>query len=203
MRQEKAKQVLRALTEIDDTYLEEAENFHSSKICPLRAAQAAAGLAAACLVLFVAVPQFLHRPVVQEGGGAIVQGGNPWQEVKTLAEALTGFSMKLPEAKEPYSAQSISVLDEQMISVAYTTSDQSEVGYTIRKAKGTENPSGDSAIYEESKELTIDGETVTLRGEQGNMRTAAWTRDGYAYSISTEAAVLTEKELLSLVREVR
>ena len=101
MKHKNAKTLLRALTEIDDKYIEEAEGFRKAKIRKLPSVAQITGLAAACLVLLVGIPQYLSNQVRTEQSGAVMQTGNPWQEVSSIeeAEALTGFGLVLPAPK--------------------------------------------------------------------------------------------------------
>lgn len=205
MKRQNAKKLLRALTEIDDKYIEEAEGFRKAKIRKLPAVAQITGLAAACLVLLVGIPQYLSNQVRTEQSGAVMQTGNPWQEVSSIeeAEALTGFGLVLPAPKAPYTAEVIRVLNREVISVAYMREDSGEIGYELRKEKGETDPSGDFNEYAETTEKRVDGINVTLRGENGRWSLATWTRDGYSYSVEAQANPMTEEELSELVKNVR
>ena len=205
MKRQNAKKLLRALTEIDDKYIEEAEGFRKAKIRKLPAVAQITGLAAACLVLLVGIPQYLSNQVRTEQSGAVMQTGNPWQEVSSIeeAEALTGFGLVLPAPKAPYTAVLIRVLNRELISVAYLREGSGEIGYELRKEKGASDPSGDVSEYAETKEKRVDGIRVTLRSENGRWSLATWTRDGYSSSVEAQAHPLTEEELSELVKTVR
>ena len=103
MKHKNAKTLLRALTEIDDKYIEEAERFRKAKIRKLPSAAQITGLAVACLVLVIGAPLYLRRQAETGQSGAVMQTGNPWQEVASVAEAeaLTGFGLVLPEPESP------------------------------------------------------------------------------------------------------
>ena len=205
MKRQNAKKLLRALTEIDDKYIEEAEGFRKAKIRKLPSVAQITGLAAACLVLLVGIPQYLSNQVRTEQSGAVMQTGTPWQEVASVAEAeaLTGFGLVLPEAEAPYTEVLIRVLNREVISVAYMREDSGEIGYELRKEKGETDPSGDFNEYAETTEKRVDGINVTLRGENGRWFLATWTRDGYSYSAEAQANPMTEEEMLKLVKTVR
>ena len=205
MKQRNAKTLLHALTEIDDKYLEEAERFRKAKIRSFPSAMQITGLAAACLVLLIGVPQYLRYQAGTEQTGAVMQTGNPWQEVSSVAEAeaLTGFGLVLPEPEAPYTEVLIRVLNREVISVAYMREDSGEIGYELRKEKGETDPSGDFNEYAETTEKRVDGINVTLRGENGRWFLATWTRDGYSYSAEAQANPMTEEELSELVKTVR
>lgn len=205
MKHKNAKTLLRALTEIDDKYIEEAERFRKAKIRKLPSAAQITGLAAACLVLVIGAPHYLRKQAGTEQSGAVMQTGNPWQEVASVAEAeaLTGFGLVLPEPKAPYTTEVIRVLNREVISVAYMREEDGEIGYELRKEKGELDPSGDFTEYAETKEKRVDGINVTLRGENGLWSLATWTRDGYSYSVEARANPMTEEELSELVKSVR
>ncbi|MFC2716217.1 MAG: DUF4367 domain-containing protein [Stomatobaculum longum] len=205
MKHKNAKTLLRALTEIDDKYIEEAERFRKAKIRKLPSAAQITGLAVACLVLVIGAPLYLRRQAETGQSGAVMQTGNPWQEVASVAEAeaLTGFGLVLPEPESPYTREVIRVLNREVISVAYMREDSGEIGYELRKEKGETDPSGDFTEYAETTEKRVDGINVTLRGENGRRFLATWTRDGYSYSVEAQANPMTEEELSELVKNVR
>lgn len=205
MKHKNAKTLLRALTEIDDRYIEEAERFRRAKIRKLPSAAQITGLAAACLVLVIGAPLYLRKQAGTEQSGAVMQTGTPWQEVASVAEAeaLTGFGLVLPAPKAPYTAEVIRVLNREVISVAYMREEDGEIGYELRKEKGETDPSGDVSEYAETTEKRVDGINVTLRGENGRWFLATWTRDGYSYSAEAQANPMTEEEMLKLVKTVR
>ena len=161
--------------------------------------------AAACLVLLIGVPQYLRYHAGTEQSGAVMQTGNPWQEVSSIeeAEALTGFGLVLPAPKAPYTAEVIRVLNREVISVTYMREEGGEIGYELRKEKGETDPSGDFNEYAETTEKRVDGINVTLRGENGRWFLATWTRDGYSYSVEAQAHPMTEEELSEPVKTVR
>lgn len=205
MKQKNAKTLLRALTEIDDKYIEEAEGFRKTKVRKLPSTAQITGLAAACLVLIIGIPQYLRYQAGTEQSGAVMQTGNPWQEVSSVEEAaaLTGFGIVLPAPEAPYTAEVIRVLNREVISVAYMREEGGEIGYELRKEKGASDPSGDFSEYTETTGRRVDGIPVTLRGENGRWSLAIWTRDGYSYSVEAQANPMTEEELSELVKNVR
>lgn len=156
-------------------------------------------------MLLIGVPQYLRYHAGTEQSGAVMQTGNPWQEVSSIeeAEALTGFGLVLSAPKAPYTAEVIRVLNREVISVAYMREEDGEIGYELRKEKGETDPSGDFTEYAETTEKRVDGINVTLRGENGRWFLATWTRDGYSYSVEAQANPMTEEELSELVKTVR
>ncbi|MDO5141838.1 MAG: stalk domain-containing protein [Eubacteriales bacterium] len=60
-----------------------------------------------------------------------------------------------------------------------------------------EDSSGDYNVYPQVE--TVDG--ITLKGENGSVRLALWTADGYTYAVSL-AQGATRREVLALVHEI-
>lgn len=83
--------------------------------------------------------------------------------------------------------------------------DFAEIDYTgdgqslsYRKAKGTEDISGDWNEYENEKQLTINGFDVLLKGNSEKYSLASWTDGTYAYALSFEQEV-TEEEITAII----
>lgn len=55
---------------------------------------------------------------------------------------------------------------------------------SYRKIKGDEDISGDYNVYDDVKEITAGGISVTVKGNGGIYYIAVWQKDGYSYSIS-------------------
>ena len=69
-----------------------------------------------------------------------------------------------------------------------------------RKSQGTEDNSGDYNVYAQNTETEVSGNTVTLKGENGDYTLAIWTDGQYAYSISVTAP-LSQEAFLALIGE--
>lgn len=108
---------------------------------------------------------------------------NPWTTCDTLDEAckIAGFDMKAPESLDGYKNRHISVLNQDLIEVGFSKSDDSsEIDF--RKGKDSD-VSGDYNEYESVEKVQIDGITVTFKGNNGTVKAAVWQTDGYGYSI--------------------
>lgn len=159
-----AKKILRALNDVDDSYIEEAADsvekiqpVHSRRIVKFRRAVMIAAAAAACFAALLAVRMLSWRagtaPRSSGSTGATEEDAaaapNPIAEVGSLAEAeaIAGFDLTLPDAEAPYTNAAYAVIDGTMIDVTYTD-DAGEVGLNIRKAPvtegGGENETADS-----------------------------------------------------------
>lgn len=108
---------------------------------------------------------------------------NPFTDYETLEEAVSavGFGFVVPDAIQGHEISLIQVLGENsMIQAIYG---EDEVDVLVRKAVGSDDISGDYNNYSQTGEKTVDGRTVTVKGENDRVMVALWTEGGYAYSI--------------------
>lgn len=133
---------------------------------------------------------------------------NPFTEVKTLAEAKksVGFAMSVPRTVSTnYPNRFIQVAPSlSMIEVSYYQGDAEEpnIGVTIRKAKSTENISGDYNQYTTTKKVRIGKQIIVLSGNDNKFNLATWTNGAYSYSVSYEDAV-AQATILRAVRNTK
>ena len=82
---------------------------------------------------------------LKENSAGITAKGRSVEEVESMQQAteITGFTMRIPEGKAPYTEKTISVIGEDMIEVAYSKEEPFAVGYSIRKARAEGDISGD------------------------------------------------------------
>ena len=141
---------------------------------------------------------------LKENSAGITAKGRSVEEVASMQQAteLTGFTMRVPEGKAPYTEKTISVIGEDMIEVAYSKEEPSAVGYSIRKARAEGDISGDYTEYTESKEVDSEGRKVTLKGEAGRYSVALWEENGFSYAVQAQEKPMTEEEILEIVKAV-
>ena len=139
---------------------------------------------------------------LKENSAGITAKGRSVEEVASMQQAteLTGFTMRIPEGKAPYTEKTISVIGEDMIEVAYSKEEPSAVGYSIRKARAEGDISGDYTEYTESKEVDSEGRKVTLKGEAGRYSLALWEENGFSYAVNAQEKPMTEEEILEIVK---
>ena len=130
---------------------------------------------------------------------------NPWVDCATLEDAarLAGFVMAVPDRIEGYPNTYIQAIEDYMIQVFYCVKDPGDGDRVLlRKGVGTEDISGDYGEYAENEVAALHGVVVTLKGEDGLVYTAVWTRDGYSYAISADAGMSREQieDLVELVK---
>ena len=117
---------------------------------------------------------------------------NPFTEYDTLAQAeeAAGFSLQMPDRVPNWmDSMRFRVADDTMIEVLIQGGDQE---LCIRKAPGDSDISGDFTIYAWTQTVDADGITLELRGNGDYARVAIWTRDGYTFSITTNADLTPE-----------
>jgi len=130
----------------------------------------------------------------------LMQIPNPFVDYETLEAAAkaAGFELKAPSSVKGFSEKLIQVCDGEMIQVIFLNGDDR---LFIRKAEGSEDISGDYNEYSDSRTVTVNGNSVTLRGDDGKVSTAIWTSGGYTYSVSFDTPV-SEDEMTGIIGQV-
>ena len=141
---------------------------------------------------------------LKENSAGITAKGRSVEEVESMQQAteLTGFTMRIPEGKAPYTEKTISVIGEDMIEVAYSKEEPFAVGYSIRKARAEGDISGDFTEYPDIREVDFEGRKVTLKGEAGACSLALWEENGFSYAVKAQEKPMTEEEILEIVKAV-
>lgn len=122
---------------------------------------------------------------------------NPVEECKSLdeAEEIAGFGISVPEGVEDSQECIISVINKELIEIQYTDADGNEI--CLRKAAGSEDISGDFSDYPEENTTQIGGNTVLLKGSDGNIMNATWTDGDYSYSVTCSG--LSEDQITGIL----
>ena len=120
---------------------------------------------------------------------------NPYVDYETLEEACeaAGVSLLLPDSIEGYERIDYQAIDGQMVNVIYTAADGSML--LIRKAKGSEDISGDYNEYEHNSEQTINDIDVQVRGNGDTLSAAVWYDNGEAYSMTVDRPMEKDRGL--------
>ena len=171
-------------------------------------------IAAACMVLFIR-SQMIAPKSGSPGSFALegTQGENSdgatmseWnvEEVDSLQKAkeLTGFDLRIPEGKEPFTKKTFTVIGDDMIDVRYSQEATSALGYDIRKARGEGDISGDYTKYAATQEVDLKARKVTLKGEAGTYSLALWEENGFSYAVRAGENPMTKEEILEIVGAV-
>lgn len=125
---------------------------------------------------------------------------NPFVDYDSLEAAAkaAGFELKAPSSVEGFSEKVIQVCNGEMIQVIFLSGDDR---LFIRKAEGSDDISGDYNEYSDNGTVTVDGNSVTLRGDDGKVSTAVWTSGKYTYSVSFDTPV-TEETMIALIGQI-
>lgn len=144
---------------------------------------------AACLAVVLVgaltLPSLFHgldEPDVLSPGGSIMQVSS----VEELGERV-GFEVNewncLPFQVEE---TTYTAYWQDVAEIVYSGEGQTAI---YRKGTGSEDVSGDYNIYETETEFSVDGTSVTLKGNGGAYTLAIWKDGDYAYSISTSVGM--------------
>ena len=141
---------------------------------------------------------------LKENSAGITAKGRSVEEVGSMQQAteLTGFTMRIPEGKAPYTEKTISVIGEDMIAVAYSKEEPFAVGYSVRKARAEGDISEDFTEYPDIREVDFEGRKVKLKGEAGTCSLALWEENGFSYAVKAQEKPMTEEEILEIVKAV-
>ena len=145
-----------------------------------------------------------------------VQIPNPIVEEESLDKAAEklGFSITLPEGFE---ASAVRTINGELLDV---TAAKEELNLSVRKAKGSEDVSGDYNQYAEEKQVLLsEGDSivleeadsastvtenekmVTLKGAEGKMSLAVWTDGEFAYAVHCDG--MDWEALCDLVNQIQ
>lgn len=124
----------------------------------------------------------------EAGGQAGAMVGNGMVEVDSLAELSKSIGFSVPEVKcIPFEVTSTVYTNgwNKFAQVEYQGKSQDEA-VLFRKARGTDDISGDYNTYSDVTEVTVNEVSVTLKGDDGQYKLAIWQQDGFAYSLNYE-----------------
>ena len=128
-----------------------------------------------------------------------VQIPNPLPEQETLADLAKtgGFDVTLPTLDKAYK-------ETAFIDISGTTADvrfaDGEDTIIFRKAKDSDDISGDNNTYKENKTITVKGVSVSVKGNDG-INIATWQKDGFNYSFSSDKA-MTQDALVKAIENL-
>ena len=129
---------------------------------------------------------------------------NPYEIVDTLDEAskIAGFTLSVPVSYEDYKKQVIQAIEDDMIEVIYFNDTDSE-GLRIRKAKGTDDISGDYNEYKDVEIVKVGDFEITEKGGEGSISVATWNDGTYSYAIDVAEASLTKDTIANLISNIK
>ncbi len=132
------------------------------------------------------------------------QIANPWVDAENQddAQQQAGFTIQLPSSlPAEYGAPSFRVMPGEMLEADYAGDGDANI--CVRKATGTDDPSGDYNQYSGSQQVTVGNVEVTMKGNDGGVSLAVWQNGSNAYSIGIyDAAGITVEEMTQMVSEM-
>ena len=130
---------------------------------------------------------------------------NPFEIVDTLDEAtkIAGFSLEAPLEYADYRTALIQVIEDDMIEVIYYDENSEHEGLRIRKAKGTDDISGDYNEYKDVETVKVGDFEIIEKGSEGNISVATWNDGTYSYAIDVAEASLTKDTIANLVSNIK
>ncbi len=120
---------------------------------------------------------------------------------KEELESTVGF--ELPElTRLPFvlGSTAYTAIGDKLAQIIYY-GEAADTELIFRKAPGTDDISGDYNAYDESRELTVDGIKISVKGNNGLIYLASWTDGEYAYSISVSQGC-KEEAMETILAEV-
>ena len=128
-----------------------------------------------------------------------VQIPNPLTEHETLADLAkaVGFEVTLPTVDKAYQETAFIDISGETADVRFADGEDT---ITFRKAKGSDDISGDYNTYDENKTITVKGISVSVKGNDG-INTATWQKDGFTYSLSSDKA-MTQDALVKAIENL-
>ena len=130
---------------------------------------------------------------------------NPYEIVDTLDEAykIAGFTLSVPTTYEDYKKQVIQAIENDMIEVIYIEEESGYEGLRIRKAKGTDDISGDYNEYKNVETVKVGDYDVTEKSDGKNIFVTTWTDGTYSYAIDIDRAELRKEDIENLFSNIK
>ena len=128
-----------------------------------------------------------------------VQIPNPLTEHETLADLAKtlGFDVTLPTLDKAYKETAFIDISGTIADVRFADDEDT---ITFRKAKGSDDISGDNKTYKENKTIAVKDVSVSVKGNDG-INTATWQKDGFTYSFSSDKA-MTQDALVKAIENL-
>ena len=134
--------------------------------------------------------------------GKTSQLPNPLVSYSTLDEArkAVGFSFAVPTVlPADYQRTDIIVIDNNLAEIFYKKGTQ-EIRY--RTTRGNADISGNYTAYDEVKTVAVGSSKVTMKGKNGLVNLAIWSKDGISYSIDFDEAC-DRNTVSSMIEDVK
>ena len=185
--------LLRAINDIDNKYIEEAMSLAYKKekrFSILRYLPAFFGLVLVAVVGVKLINTFIDT---QDNNVTIA---NPNVEYQTLLEAQNAVDFDFNIDLSGFDNLTYTVINNEILDISYSNDDD----YLIcRKSKGSEDNSGDFSTYDNVGDVVVNGINVTVSSSENKML-MTFIYEDYSYSFSSN--YLSEDQLLNLVKQI-
>lgn len=185
--------LLRAINDIDNKYIEEAMPLAYKKekrFSILRYLPAFFGLVLVAVVGVKLINTFIDT---QDNNVTIA---NPNVEYQTLLEAQNAVDFDFNIDLSGFDNLTYTVINNEILDISYSNDDD----YLIcRKSKGSEDNSGDFSTYDNVGDVVVNGINVTVSSSENKML-MTFIYEDYSYSFSSN--YLSEDQLLNLVKQI-
>lgn len=185
--------LLRAINDIDNKYIEEAMPLAYKKekrFSILRYLPAFFGLVLVAVVGVKLINTFIDT---QDNNVTIA---NPNVEYQTLLEAQNAVDFDFNIDLSGFDNLTYTVINNEILDISYSNDDD----YLIcRKSKGSEDNSGDFSTYDNVGDVVVNGINVTVSSSENKML-VTFIYEDYSYSFSSN--YLSEDQLLNLVKQI-
>lgn len=185
--------LLRAINDIDNKYIEEAMPLAYKKekrFSILRYLPAFFGLVLVAVVGVKLINTFIDT---QDNNVTIA---NPNVEYQTLLEAQNAVGFDFNIDLSGFDNLTYTVINNEILDISYSNDDD----YLIcRKSKGSEDNSGDFNTYDNVGDVVVNGINVTVSSSENKML-VTFIYEDYSYSFSSN--YLSEDQLLNLVKQI-
>lgn len=185
--------LLRAINDIDNKYIEEAMPLAYKKekrFSILRYLPAFFGLVLVAVVGVKLINTFIDT---QDNNVTIA---NPNVEYQTLLEAQNAVDFDFNIDLSGFDNLTYTVINNEILDISYSNDDD----YLIcRKSKGSEDNSGDFNTYDNVGDVVVNGINVTVSSSENKML-VTFIYEDYSYSFSSN--YLSEDQLLNLVKQI-
>ncbi len=185
--------LLKAINDIDDKYIEEATPLAYKKekqFGILRYLPAFFGLV---LVAVVGV-KLINTSFVSPDNNVTI--ANPNVEYQTLQEAQNAIGFDFNIDLSDFNNLAYTVINNEILEIEYKDNNDHLV---CRKSKGSEDNSGDFNTYDVTDDDSINGVDVSIEKNNDNIL-ITFVYDDYSYSFSSNC--LDEDQMLNLVKQI-
>ncbi|QUH31811.1 DUF4367 domain-containing protein [Vallitalea guaymasensis] len=159
----------------------------------------ASGLVAACFALVLSIS--ISVPKIIEHIDQPTKIANPYIEYNDVATAIEelGYDAMVPaKMPEEYTLSNIVLINDTILSIDYETASE-KINY--RTSEGTEDISGDFTNYENVKQIQIDNNDITIKGNDDKIHLASWKHNNQSFSIYSKQG-LSQKQVISIIENI-